>query len=45
MFDFVLTEDEMQEIAALNKDKRYYEVTKEKLTAFATMAPPVDDQK
>lgn len=36
---------EMQEISALNKDKRYYEVTEDKLAAFATMFPPVDDQK
>ena len=45
MFDFALTDAEMQEITTLNKDKRYYEVTEDKLAAFATMFPPVDDQK
>ena len=45
VFDFALTDAEMQEISALNKDKRYYEVTEDKLAAFATMFPPVDDQK
>ena len=45
VFDFALTDAEMQEITALNKDKRYYEVTEDKLAAFATMFPPVDDQK
>ena len=45
VFDFALTDAEMQEITTLNKDKRYYEVTEDKLAAFATMFPPVDDQK
>ena len=45
LFDFALTDAEMQEITTLNKDKRYYEVTEDKLAAFATMFPPVDDQK
>ena len=31
VFDFALTDAEMQEISALNKDKRYYEVTEDKL--------------
>lgn len=45
VFDFALTDAEMQEITTLNKDERYYEVTEDKLAAFATMFPPVDDQK
>ena len=45
VFDFALADAEMQEITTLNKDKRYYEVTEDKLAAFATMFPPVDDQK
>ena len=45
VFDFALTDAEMQEITTLNKDKRYYEVTEDKLAAFATLFPPVDDQK
>ena len=45
VFDFALTDAEMQEITTLNKDKRYYEVTEDKLAAFATMFPPVEDQK
>lgn len=40
VFDFALTDAEMQEITTLNKDKRYYEVTEDKLAAFATMFPP-----
>ena len=35
VFDFALTDAEMQEITTLNKDKRYYEVTEDKLAAFA----------
>ena len=42
VFDFALTDAEMQEITTLNKDKRYYEVTEDKLAAFATMFPPVE---
>lgn len=45
LFDFELTEAEMAEIAALNKDKRYYTSTPELLQKYAEMVPPVDEQK
>ena len=35
----------MVEIAALNKDKRYYTSTPEMLKRYAEMVPPVDEQK
>ena len=45
LFDFVLAEDEMAEIAALNQGKRYYTSTPEMLKKYAEMVPPVDEQK
>ena len=45
LFDFALTESEMEEIAALNKDKCYYTSTPELLKQYAEMVPPVDTQK
>lgn len=45
LFDFELTDDEMAEISALNKDNRYYHSTKEMLDSYAAMRPPVDEQK
>lgn len=45
LFDFVLTEDEMAEIAALNQEKHYYSSTPELLRKYAEMVPPVDEQK
>ena len=45
LFDFELTREEMAEIAALNKDKRYYTSTPEMLKKYAEMVPPVDEQK
>lgn len=45
LFDFSLTVAEMDEIAALNKEKRYYTSTPEMLDGYAKMVPPVDDQK
>lgn len=35
----------MEEIAALNKDERYYHSTPEMLKAYVKMVPPVDEQK
>lgn len=35
----------MTEVAALNKNKRYYTSTPELLKSYAEMVPPVDDQK
>lgn len=45
LFDFALTEEEMAEIGKLDQDKRYYTSTPELLKRYATMVPPVDDQK
>lgn len=45
LFDFNLDETEMAEIAALNKNKRYYTSTPELLASYAAMVPPVDEQK
>lgn len=45
LFDFSLSNEEMAEIAALNKDKRYYTSTPELLERYVTMVPPVDEQK
>lgn len=45
MFDFALTDAEMAQIAALNKDVRYYTSTPELLKKYAQMVPPVDEQK
>ena len=45
LFDFALTEDEMAQIAALNKNVRYYTSTPELLKKYAEMVPPVDEQK
>ena len=45
LFDFVLAEDEMAEIAALDQGKRYYTSTPEMLKTYAEMVPPVDEQK
>ena len=45
LFDFELTDAEMDRIAALNKDKRYYTSTPEMLKGYAAFVPPVDTQK
>ena len=45
LFDYALSDEEMSEIAALNKNKRYYTSTPEMLKAYAEMVPPVDEQK
>lgn len=45
LFDFELTEEEMTQIAALNKNVRYYTSTPELLKQYAEMVPPVDEQK
>lgn len=45
LFDFELTDEEMSEISAVNKDKRYYTNTPEKLKSYVAMVPPVDEQK
>ncbi len=45
LFDFVLTDDEMARIAAMDQGKRYYTSTPEMLKAYAEMVPDVDGQK
>ncbi len=45
LFDFALTPEEMGEIAALDKNTRYYTSTPELLRRYAEMVPPVDEQK
>ena len=45
LFDFELTDAEMAQIAALNKNVRYYTSTPELLKKYAEMVPPVDEQK
>lgn len=45
LFDFSLDDAEMAEIAALNKNKRYYTSTPDLLKSYAEMVPLVDEQK
>ena len=45
LFDFSLTEDEMERIAAMDRQKRYYTSTPELLKQYVAMVPPVDAQK
>ncbi len=45
LFDYELTDDEVDEIAVLDKNKRYYKNTFLKLMAYARICPPVDKQK
>ena len=45
LFDFTLTDEEMEKIQALNKNQRYYTSTPELLKKYAEMVPPVDQQK
>ena len=45
LFDFTLTDEEMNKIAAMNQNKRYYTSTPELLKKYAEMVPPVDEQK
>ena len=45
IFDFALTDVEMEKIAAMDKQKRYYTSTPELLEKYVTMVPDVDGQK
>ena len=45
LFDFALTNEEMEKIAAMDQQKRYYHSTPEMLKKYAEMVPPVDEQK
>lgn len=45
IFDFELTDDEMKEIAALDRNAKYYISTPEMIEKYATMTFPIDEQK
>ena len=45
LFDFSLTDGEMDKIAAMDRQKRYYHSTPELLRQYAEMVPPADEQK
>lgn len=45
IFDFALTDVEMEQIAAMDEQKRYYTSTPELLEKYVTMVPDVDGQK
>lgn len=45
LFDFSLTDEEMAQIVAMDKNKRYYTSTPEMLEGYVKMIPPVDEQK
>ena len=45
LFDFSLTKEEMAQIAAMDKNTRYYTSTPELLKSYAEMVPDVDGQK
>ena len=45
IFDFELTNEEMQEIAKINKNKRYYKNTPELLESYVQMKPDLEAQK
>lgn len=45
LFDFALTNEEMEKISALNRDVRYYHSTPEMLESYVKMVPPVDEQE
>ena len=45
LFDFALTDEEIDKIAAMNKNARYYTSTPEMLKRYAETVPPVDEQK
>lgn len=44
IFDFKLTDDEMNEIASINKNERYYTRTDEMLKQFATWQPEYEKE-
>lgn len=45
IFDFTLTGDELSEIAALDKNVRYYNATREALQGYLAFAPDFESQK
>ena len=45
IFDFVLTDEEMAQIAAVDKNKRYYNGTPEQIASYKAFAPDFDAQE
>lgn len=45
LFDFELTQDDMNDIATVDKEKRYYTATKEALEGYLSFAPDFDAQE
>ena len=45
IFDFALTDEEMQEISKINKNTRYYHASPEILASYVAMRPDLDGQK
>lgn len=45
IFDLTLTEEELAKIAALDKNKRYYEASEEALQGYLAFAPNFDGQE
>lgn len=45
IFDFKLSEEDMEEIAKINKNVRYYEPSPEKLASYSMYKPDLDTQK
>lgn len=45
IFDFTLTEEEIEEISALDKNTRYYTATEEALQGYLAFAPDFESQK
>jgi diketogulonate reductase-like aldo/keto reductase len=44
-FDFALTDEEMAQVAAVDKNKRYYTSTPQMLEGYVKIVPDVDGQK
>ncbi|MDD6697711.1 MAG: aldo/keto reductase [Veillonellaceae bacterium] len=45
LFDFELTQDDMNDIATVDREKRYYTATKEALEGYLSFAPDFDAQE
>lgn len=45
IFDFTLTDEELEKISKVNKNTRYYTATKEALEGYLKFAPDFDSQK
>ena len=45
IFDFKLTDEEMKEIAKVNKNTRYYQSTPELLASYVSIKPDLDAQE